>query len=302
MADTGFWSEFDEQGRYRLGDGGLDVVFATRGGGRFPGKLHFRHSDCVRAEMGGATGWVTGDNSPLHGIKFLLDVGEKHLQGVAIDGGRVFRLDSPEPRSTKREFLSNLRVARNLFAHARAEADTSAIDTTEVTSAVARAAIWLTPKSVAGFDASDFGELGVERLNDLLFAVQAFKAIAAKVPADQSATRDQIGNASVAFTRMLQILSPYIPLPEEAKRVENAIRKVAFPEWVVNWDYELGSDAEGDEVVWVNVFADEKAVPRSRLAREASDLTNKVRQAFNEAGVGRWPYIRMGTVLEHKAG
>jgi hypothetical protein len=221
---------------------------------------------------------------------------------VAIDQGRAVRLERPDSRSTKREFLDNFRIARTLFAHPRVEADTSAIDTSTMTEALVRAAIWLTPKSVAGFDASDFSELGVDRQAQLLSSVQSFRAIAEKVPADQPASRDQIGNASVAFAKILQILSPYLPLPWEAKAVEQALRKVAFPEWVVNWDYELGSDAEGDEVVWVNVFADEKAIPGSRLAREASELTSKARQAFNAAGVQRWPYIRMRTAYEHKAG
>jgi hypothetical protein len=304
MAETAFsWNDFDEQGRYRSGDGALRVIFATRGGGRFLGKLHFRSSNCVRAEIISGSDWSNDDGSPLDGIKFLLDVvGENQLQGIAIDQGRVVRLESTQPRSTKWEFLNNLRVARNLFAHPRVEADTSALDTSAVSEELIRAGIWLTPKSLAGFDPSDFSELGAERQNELHNAVQAFRAIAAKVPGDQPASPDQFRDASVAFVTIYRLLSPYLALAGEAKAVEKALRKVTFPDWVVNWDYELGSDSEGDEVVWVKVFADENRFPKARLARAASELTQQVRQAFTDGGVKRWPYIRMATAYEHKAG
>jgi hypothetical protein len=167
---------------------------------------------------------------------------------------------------------------------------------------LARAAIWLTPKSVAGFNAADFPELGLDRQRELQSAVQDFLAVARQVPADKPATDEQYGNASVAFLKLLDILGPYLPLPDEAKKVEAALRSVDFPTWVVNWDYELGSDSDGAAAVWVNVFADEQTVPRQHLGRAASELTTKVRQAFSASGVDRWPYIRMKTSFEHKAG
>ena len=52
-AVDGFAAKFDSDGRLRDQDGSLDVVFATKGGSRFPGKLHFSKGLCVRAEMKG---------------------------------------------------------------------------------------------------------------------------------------------------------------------------------------------------------------------------------------------------------
>ena len=48
-----FKSKFDEEGRFRNRDGTQSVVFAMKGGGRFPGKLQFSNGLCVRAEMEG---------------------------------------------------------------------------------------------------------------------------------------------------------------------------------------------------------------------------------------------------------
>ncbi len=296
-----FKSKFDEEGRFRNRDGTQSVVFAMKGGGRFPGKLQFSNGLCVRAEMEGGGDWGHPDNSPIHGIRFLLDFGDERLHEVAIDQGRVIQLDEAKSPLAKRDFLGNLRVARNLFVHPqRVEADSASVDTAAIADNLVRAAIWLTPRSVAGFNADDFPELGSVRQAELQTAVQSFRAVATQVPADKPATREQFGNARIAFARILEILAPYLPVPDEAERVEAALRSVDFPPWVVNWDYELASDSDGTSAIWVNVFADEQAVPKAQLGRAASELTSKVRQALDSHQIRRWPYIRLRTALEHK--
>ncbi len=298
-----FKSKFDEQGRFRDGDGTLSVVFATKGGGRFRGNLHFSNGLCVRAEMEGGGDWAHPDNSPVHGIRFLLDFGDERLHGAAIDQGRVVQLDEAQRPLAKRDFLANFRIARNLFVHSRpVEADRATADSAATADILARAAIWLTPKSAAGFNAADFPELGLGRQAELQTAVQNFLAVATQVPADRPATKEQYGNASVAFARILEILAPYLPVPDEAEQVETALRGVEFPSWVVNWDYELASDSEGTSAVWVDVFADEQVIPKAQLGRAASELTSKVRQALDSHQIHRWPYIRLRTALEHKVG
>jgi len=225
------------------------------------------------------------------------------LHGAAIDQGRVIQLDEAKSPLAKRDFLANLRIARNLFVHPqRVEADSETVETAAIADNLARAAIWLTTRSVAGFNADEFPELGSVRQAELQTAVQNFRAVATQVPADKPATREQFGNARVAFARILEILAPYLPVPDEAERVEAALRSVDFPPWVVNWDYELASDSDGTAAVWVNVFADEQAVPRTQLGRAASELTSKVREALDSHQIRRWPYVRLRTALEHKVG
>jgi hypothetical protein len=298
-----FKSRFDEEGRFRDGDGRLSVAFAMRGGGRFPGTLHFRNGLCVRAEMEGGGDWANPDNSPIDRTRFLLDFGDARLHAATIDEGRVVQLDEAKRPLAKRDFLANFRIARNLFVHSRpVEADRAAVDSAATADTLARAAIWVTPKTVAGFSAADFPELGLGRQAELQTAVQNFLAVATQVPADKPATKEQYDNASVAFARMLEILAPYLPVPDEAEQVELAIRSVKFPSWVVNWDYELASDSDGTAAVWVNVFADEQAVPRTQLGRAASELTSSVREALASHRIHRWPYIRLRTALEHKVG
>jgi hypothetical protein len=199
----------------------------------------------------------------------------------------------------KQDFLDNFRIARNLFVHG-VQAAPASLDPQAAAQMTARAALWLTPKSVSGFNADDFREIGLDRQRDLQDAVREFLDIARKVPANEPATPEQLGNARVAFAKLLQILQPYLPTPQEGQAVEDALNSVGFPPWVVNWDYELGSDEDGGPAVWVNLFADETTAPRKEFGRLASSITPKIREALSATGSQRWPFVRIRTAVEHK--
>lgn len=296
-----FLSQFDEHGQYRAVDGELDVVFSTKSGGQYPGKLVFKNGLCIRAEMDQGGDWSFPDGSPLNEFRILLHFAGQNPHAILIDEGKIIHhFDVHEP-STKEEFLKNFRVARNLFFHPQVEADSRNIDTDAITRTLARAAIWLTPKSVSGFNADDFPELGLDRQRELQSAIRDFELIAEQVPANKPASAEQYGNAIVAFKKVLDILAPYLAMAEEAQAVEHALREVIFPPWVLNWDYELGGDSDGASAVWVNVFVDEKHAPLKQMGKFASEFTTQVRIALTKEGVDRWPYIRMRTASEHKS-
>lgn len=201
---------------------------------------------------------------------------------------------------SKQEFLLNMRVARSLFGNQRVTADSPTMNTADLSKSLSRAAIWLTPKSVEHFNAADFPELG-EKQAELQNAVLAFHAIAKEVPPNEPATNEQLENAKVAFERILKIIEPYLPTHEEGKGVEAALKAIQYPEWIVTWDYELGSDEDGTPAVWLNVYADEETVPKGRLALEAARLTRELRKKLAEARINRWPYVRLRSAQKHKA-
>lgn len=200
----------------------------------------------------------------------------------------------------KQDFLTNFRVARNLFYHGRVYTDTSHLDSTALEDMLGRAAIWLTPKSVSGFEPKDFSELGPGKRAELENAVKDFLRVAKKVPPDKPATAEQLRNAKSAFAKILSILEPYLPSREEGKLIEQVLSKILLPDWAVNWDYEFGSDEDGAPAVWINLFVDENLAPRKELARVASQMTADIRKALSDAGNSRWPYIRIRTAAEHK--
>jgi hypothetical protein len=201
----------------------------------------------------------------------------------------------------KQDFLANLRIARNLFAHPHVETDSPGLNAPRIADILARAAIWLTPKSVNGFDPNDFTELGPIRLAELEAAIREFSDVARQVPPTAPATDVQLRTASSAFARILTILEPYVPIPQEREAVERALESLSFPAWVVNWDCELGTDADGLPCIYFNVFVDEQGIPRQQIARGASELTEKIRRALSTVEVRRWPYVRVRTAAEHKA-
>ncbi len=199
---------------------------------------------------------------------------------------------------SKQGFLDNCRIARSLFVHPGVRTDGPTVDSQELESMVARAAIWLTPKSVKGFNADDFPELGSDQREELRSAINEFLRVAREVPPTEPASQQQLNTARAAFTKVLRILEPY--LPEEGTKVEKALENVAFPPAVANWDYELGSDEDGLPAVWVNLYVDETSGPRRELGRLASQMTTKIHQALSTAGSNRWPYVRVRTAVEHK--
>jgi hypothetical protein len=196
----------------------------------------------------------------------------------------------------KQEFLTYLRVARNLFAHQRVRPNSPAIDG----GALDRCDIWLTPKSVQGFNVADFPELDPVRKCELQTAVQEFLEIATKVPSNKPATLEQVRYAREAFTKILNLLDPYLPMPQEGQQVEEALKRVTLPPWMVSWNYELANDDEGAPAVWINFFVDDDNAPRKELGRFATQLTMQIQAALSAQGSARWPYVRMRTAAEHK--
>lgn len=202
---------------------------------------------------------------------------------------------------SKQDFLVNYRVARKLFAHGKVESDTSGLDPVSLERQISRAAIWLTPKSVEGFNGDDFPELAEDRRRDLEEAIRDFKEVAKDVPATKLATTEQLKRARAAFERARQILEPFVPTHEEVTRTGDALKKVKFPDWVANWDYEFASDADGAPAVRVTIYVDEETATLKQLGRYVSEMSSKIHSALSAARIERWPFLRMRSAAEYKS-
>ncbi len=201
---------------------------------------------------------------------------------------------------SRQEFLDNYKVARRLFAHPRVQTDSAVTDPKQVEEMIARSAIWLTPKSVQDFDVNDFAALGPERQRELQAAVEDFLAIANQVPPTKPPTQEQLDAARIAFSKIQSILNVYIGTPEEGAQIDAMLQNMVYPPWVANWDYELDNDTYDFPAVRINFFVDETSAPRKELGRFASQMTQKMLDALFAAGNKRWPYVSVGTVLDHK--
>ena len=201
---------------------------------------------------------------------------------------------------SKRDFLDNVRRARNLLVHGRATTDSRKLDPAAFTRAITRAAIWLTPKAVEGFNAADFPELGPARQRALADAVGEFELIARQVPPNAPASDAQIKQAEEALRRALEILANYIATQDEEIQIRDALATLDYPPWIRNWDFEPASDENGEPSVWVTLYADEGAVPPDQLGKRASEMIPRIRAALRNAGVRRWPYLRVWSAREYQ--
>src|ERR1700733_9047328 len=111
-AADSFLSLFDEEGRYKNGDGEVGVFFLTTSGTEYPGKLRFKSGLLVSAEMVGTSAWGYPDESPLDGVKFLLQFQGETPRAVFVEQGRVVHNFEMQDRAAKETFLANFRVAR----------------------------------------------------------------------------------------------------------------------------------------------------------------------------------------------
>ena len=295
-----FFAQFDEEGRYVKKNGSVGVVFTTFGGTSISGTLHFQDGLCVRAEIENGGDWVNADDSPLSQLHFLLHFPGEEIQRIMIDEGRVIHVGAAKKDSTKGMFLENLRKARNLFAHGRKQTGTSLLGTHVSADPDVRGAVWLTPNAVEGFDMTDFPELGKTAQGKLRTAVDEYThAIGGSREGSDS---DSLEALSRSFLEILRLLLHHIPPLEGSGSVEAVLQEMTFPDWVANWDYDLGEDSGGDPAVWVKVIADLSRMPSNQLGRLVMNLNEQVYRRLAEAGISRQVYIRLKSTLEHKAG
>jgi hypothetical protein len=200
----------------------------------------------------------------------------------------------------KQEFIQNVRLARNLFAH-RVEADNPGVDVDQIARRLSRAAFWLTPASVRGFDAADFPELSDEDRDELERSVREFAEIAVQVPDDGPATAEQETSALRAFQQVQRVLEPYFPTPQELDRLRIAMRSVRFPDFVQTWDHEFGRDSTGEPAVWIWVVVDDDAPDDATFTTTTTRLQREIHRALDRAGLDRWPYVRFRTFSEQKS-
>lgn len=199
----------------------------------------------------------------------------------------------------KTRFLQNLKRARNLLLH-RVALDHGTLDPAGVEAALARAAIWLNPSAVDGFDVRDFAELPPQLRNDLKGTVERFRAIAKQVSPTERATSDQLRDAASALLEASKIVEGYFGTGDEDRRIGEVLRHIEFPPAVRTWDYELGLDSTSDPAVWLYIFVDDQTAASDDFLGLTLEIEGKIRDGLGAAGITRWPYFRFRTESEQR--
>jgi hypothetical protein len=84
----------------------------------------------------------------------------------------------------------------------------------------------------------------------------------------------------------------------EAEDIREAVKKASLPDTVRDLSYRLDVDASGAPAVWVWVVVDDAAASSRDFPAVAAGIRDAIRNALQEAGIDRWPYVRFRTRSE----
>lgn len=200
----------------------------------------------------------------------------------------------------KPEFLDHVKTAAR-FLSPRVETDNASLDGRSLEQRLVRAAVWLSPSAVKGFDVRDFSELPTEERARLRESVERFRQAAEQVPPDQPATDAQLQAGLSAFLELLRVLRPYLGADRELRRLGDALQSVAFPEYVVGLNYRIGADSSGGTpAVWVWVIVEDKVVADKSFAQKTAHVRELIEKALRQAEIQRWPYVYFRSVSEQR--
>ncbi len=179
------------------------------------------------------------------------------------------------------EFWLNLKTAASLFAPATVQTDSKQLDPNGIERTIDRAVIWLTPRSVAGYDPNDFMFLDEQKQADLRTAIERFLEVAKTVPGAKPAAREQETKARAAFGRILEILQPFQFHDPEAFRMQTLLwreLRSKLPQWVTDITCETGLDVAEDPAMWVWIHVTDAAADRRLVVKHGQKIEDQQRR------------------------
>jgi hypothetical protein len=103
----------------------------------------------------------------------------------------------------REDFIQNVRLASRLVAP-DVQTNGAQLDADQVAGQLKRAALWLSPGYVEGFDPADFADLPQEQRDALADAVARFRAVAGAVPSSTPATPEQFREGLQTLGQVLE--------------------------------------------------------------------------------------------------
>ncbi len=197
------------------------------------------------------------------------------------------------------QFLQGVRNGGMLIApRASAEHQSNAAT---IEDRLRRPDLWLTPKTVEGFDANDFTYLTNDQKSALAKNVAEFRQVATTVPSDGPATRQQVAAASEPFREIYETVQRYFSKDFLAVRsaITGLFASGAFPDFVATFDLQVENDSTGDPAVWVWLIVDDAA--DENLAFHAiRPAQQTIADRLAELGIERFVYLSIRSVNEQR--
>ncbi len=135
----------------------------------------------------------------------------------------------------KEVFFDSVRTAARFLLPVVA-ADNHYLNPDDLAKQLDRAAIWVTPKSVEGYDPCDFVDLPPLQQQELREAVEGFREIARKVPKDGPPTAAQLQEAKPLFLAIVRSVQDLVK-EEWVRAVGELITAAERAAEHVGWDF-----------------------------------------------------------------
>jgi hypothetical protein len=188
------------------------------------------------------------------------------------------------------EFLRNVRIGGSLR--------TPAIRQHQTSRQLARAALWLTPRVVEGFDRQDFPDLTESQRAELATRVERFRSIAASASPNKPVTELQFRQGLDAYNQVLEILQPYFADPEGEQALQ-ILMATEFPEFVLGMYCETEEDSTGAEVLDIWVIVTDQIVETSEFWSQFDQIREQIDDRLRAAGIQKWWHVNVRTASEH---
>ncbi len=202
------------------------------------------------------------------------------------------------------EFWDNVRLGAGVLFPV-VGVDSPRLDRAMLEQILRRANAWLTPKSVEGFDISDFGFLSDDDRAKLASAVNDFAAIASQMPPKGAATKGQEKKAREQFLKVVEALDfdhfDDVDAYRIGKQIEGQIRHCR-PAGLAELRFRTGPDSAGDPAIWIWAILEDEAAGDEAFPRLATDVRELLEQVSRRVAPDRWPYVRFSTVSEEAVG
>lgn len=166
------------------------------------------------------------------------------------------------------EFWANIRAAVEL------------VDSPETTR-------WLVPRSVGGFDPSEFDFLDEKRYAALTSSVERFRAVIRSVSWVRPAIGPRLEEGRAVFAEIVRILQPQKFRDADSFRLqvlwERELREV-LPDWVTGLSGETDTDHLGEPVVRVCVHMTNEALKRGWFLERDRTVDDTIRNVYRDSG------------------
>jgi hypothetical protein len=200
------------------------------------------------------------------------------------------------------DFLWNFRAA-TIFVPPRDDVGNAPPTADQLAEAARYYKLWLTPRTVEGFEARGFYDLSEDEKRNLERLVEEFRQLAERIAPDRQPTADEVREGRRLFVAIRRVVGRYVDDPRVAEVVQaldDERSEVWFPKFIVNYDVQFGQDHTGDPAVWVRFIVADEAAEDDHIVDSLPLLRRKIYELLAAKGIDRVAYLNFRTEGEEQ--